>query len=263
MTTFHGSDDGRSSRTPVVAAVSAVGHIIRYGFYLVGALVLGLIGLVILKVSSYQINWVNEAPSFRVGVSSLDRLASSGVVATSSGIGRIEMRQYGRIYSRDQDFTVALVVPPKNWFGEENIAREIKDIPNLYALSSRFGQNHWDLDTRFGDVRAVDFIVQADGLRKQCLGFLSRFDTTAVYMKGWFCEADGSRPVADHVACLLDRVVLEKPLANKPADAFLRARMGRGMRCGATPVTQTSDPRGSNPALLRKANPYAPSRNFY
>lgn len=261
MATFLESHDARSGRAPIVAAVSTVGVVIRYAFYLVGALVLGLIGLVILRVSSYQVTKVDEAPSFRLGVSALERLPAQGLVATGRGIGRVEMRQYGRIHGRDQDLTVALVVPPKNGFGETDIVREVRDIPSLRAVSARFGQVHWDLDTRFGDVRAVDFLVQADGLRKQCLAFLSRFDTTAVYLKGWYCEADGSRPVADHVACLLDRLVLEKPLAAKEADDFLRARMGRGMRCSATPVTQTSDTREPNRALLRKANPYAPSRH--
>ncbi len=157
---------------------------------------------------------------------------------------------------------MVLGTPPKSWYGQTDIPREIRMIPGLQTASWRFGQTYWDMETRFGDVRALDMVVQADGLRKQCLAFLSRFDTNAVYVKGWYCEADGSRPVADHVACLIDRLVLDKPLADKEADAFLRARMARGMRCSATPVTQTSDPRGSNPALLRKANPYAPPRYY-
>lgn len=260
MATFLGSDGGHSGRTPIVAAVSTVGLVIRYAFYLVGALVLGLIGLVILRVSSYQVTKVDEAPSFRLGVSSLDRHVSRGLVTAGRGIGRVEMRQYGQVHGRDQDLTVVLVQPSKNWFGETDIKSEINNIPVTRQITARFGQTHWDLDTRFGDVRAVDLVFYADGLRKQCLAFLSRFDTTAVYLKGWYCEADGSRPVADNVACLLDRLVLEKPLATKEADDFLRARMGRGMRCSATPVTQTSDTREPNRALLRKANPYAPSR---
>ena len=53
---------------------------------------------------------------------------------------------------------------------------------------------------------------------------------------------------------------LIRPLAAKDADAALRAGMTRPMRCSGSPVVQTSDPRGPNPSVARKANPYAPPR---
>ncbi len=55
MTTPFGRSDGfRTGAAPLTAAVSTVGVMIRYSFYVVGLLVLGLIGLTILKVSSYM-----------------------------------------------------------------------------------------------------------------------------------------------------------------------------------------------------------------
>ncbi|MDC7785789.1 hypothetical protein PQJ75_09970 [Rhodoplanes sp. TEM] len=261
MTTpFLGHDS--SGRSPLTAAVSTVGILVRYSFYLVGALVLGLIGLAILRVSSYQLTRTEDAAAFRVAVPSLDRLGTRGMVVASRGIGRVDLRQYGQVHGRDQDLTVALVLPPANWLGETDIPREISSMPVPRQVSGRFGQSFWDLETRFGEVRAVDAVFYADGLRKQCLAFLSRFTTSAVYLKGWYCEADGARPSPHHVACLLDGLVPERPLPSREADAFVRAGAARGPVCAAAPVVQTSDPRGPDPAVARKASPYAPRRNY-
>ena len=68
------------------------------------------------------------------------------------------------------------------------------------------------MDTRFGAVRAADLNVNSDGFIKQCIVFLTRFETNAVYMKGWLCEASGAKPSADKLACMIDRMVLDKPL---------------------------------------------------
>ncbi|MBK5959399.1 hypothetical protein CCR97_14455 [Rhodoplanes elegans] len=261
-TPYLGPDDSRFDRSPVGAVVSTAGVMIRYGFYLVGLLVLGLIGLVILWVSSFQVTRSDDQPSFRLADPSLERLGGRGLVATSRGIGRVEIRQYGNVLARDQDLTVALVQAPSNWFGETDFRGEMRTMPVARQFSGQFGRNHWDLETRYGDLRAVDATFFSDGLRKPCFVFLSRFSTTAVYLKGWYCEADGSRPSAARLACLIDRLVLDRALPAKDADAFLRARMVNSPRCSASPLVQTTDPRGPNPAVARKASPYAPPRNY-
>ncbi|RAI30700.1 hypothetical protein [Rhodoplanes serenus] len=257
MASYFESDRGRD---PLTTAVSTVGIVIRYGFHLVGALVLGLIGLGLFTLWGYWPTVREQAPSFRLADPGLERLPVRALVAESRGLGRVEIRHYGQVHSRGQDITVALVLPPRPGFGAGSIAGEVRDLPDLRRLPTRFGSTHWDLETRHGEVRAVDLAVNADGLRKQCLAFLSRFDTTAFYIKGWYCEGDGSRPSPGHLACLIDRLELIRPLAAKDADAALRAGMTRPMRCSGSPVVQTSDPRGPNPSVARKANPYAPPR---
>jgi hypothetical protein len=227
-------------------ALSLAGVLIRYSFYLVGAVVLGAIGLSLMFVSSFRVNKLDEQAAFRLAAASLERIAPRDYVATGRGIGRIEMRHYGELHSRDFDLSVMLVMPPKEWSQAGNIVREVKSIPDLHAAPTRFGSRFYDLETRFGDVRAVDLVVDADGLRKLCLAFLSRFDTAAVYLKGWYCEANGGKPSADRLACMLDRLSLTRELAVKEADAFLRARTARASSCWARPVAQTADTRDSN-----------------
>ena len=67
--------------------------------------------------------------------------------------------------------------------------------------------------------------VDTDGRWKQCLAYRSRFDTAAVYLTGWYCDGSGSKPSANALACILDKLVIERELASKEADAFLRGRM--------------------------------------
>jgi hypothetical protein len=102
---------------------------------------------------------------------------------------------------------------------------------------------HYDLETRYGPVHAVEMRVETDGRWKQCLSYSSRFNTNAVALLGWSCDATGSKPGPDALACALDKLVLDKPLATADADVFMRERMMRPANCSATLVSQTIDVR--------------------
>lgn len=225
---------------PLSAAVSVTGVLIRYSFYLIGALTLGGIGLGVLYVKNYQVKRLDETPAFRVASAQLERRKPASYVETGP-FGRAEMRQYGQLYEREFDFTVALVMPPQGQLIGRNFIQEMGSLGPLRQGRPVFAQRHHDLETRFGPVRAADFHIDADGRRKLCLAYLSRFETPAVYIKGWYCEANGDKASPDQLACLLDHLTLEAPLASKEADAFLRERMARASYCSASPVNQTSD----------------------
>ena len=79
------------------------------------------------------------------------------------------------------------------------------------------------------------------------MSYLSRFDTTAVYIKGWYCEASGARPNFHTLACMLDRVTLKGVLPTAAAQSFFEERMKRSARCSAEPVSQTTDTRPPRP----------------
>ena len=83
--------------------------------------------------------------------------------------------------------------------------------------------------------------VDTDGRWKQCLAFRSRLETPAIYVTGWYCDATGSKPGADTLACMLDRLTVDGQLAIKEADDFMRAHMAKPAFCTAEPVNQTSD----------------------
>jgi hypothetical protein len=226
----------------VSSNISMAGSVIRYGFYLVGAFVMGAVGLVMFSVWNWLPAAVNDPPAFRVSSSNLAQLAVSGHVVTS-GLGRIEVRQYGRLHSRDIDLAVVMVMPPKGIGMGTEFAQDLRNINLLRGARAILMPTHYDLETRFGDFRATEMRVDTDGRWKNCLAFRSRLDTAAVYFTGWYCDGSGTKPGAQALACMLDRLALDSELASKEANGFLRARMARSSYCSAEPVTQTTDTR--------------------
>ena len=97
----------------VVATVSAAGLVIRYGFYLTGALTLALIAIAMTTVWGWRARTIDAKPAFRIAAPELARMPMRSKVILSWH-GRIETRHYGQIYDRDMDLTVALIMPPKD-----------------------------------------------------------------------------------------------------------------------------------------------------
>ena len=61
----------------LAAPLAVAGSMIRYGFYLVGMLVLGLIGLGVMALWKIPPKAVNAPPAFRIAASGLEQLAES------------------------------------------------------------------------------------------------------------------------------------------------------------------------------------------
>lgn len=234
------------SRTDVTNAIGHVGVAVRYTFYVIGALALAIVGLFFWSASAlfdYRVKTVNDTPGFQLVAPQLQRLAATSQILTSRYYGRMEIRQYGQLYDRDVDLTVALVMPPAGTPMIREFGRQLRDIRPMQIAQAVFGTTYFDMQTRFGSVRATDLRVHSDGQWKQCLAYLSRFESLSAYLTGWYCDASGARPSAEKLACMLDRLTLDKELVSKEADAFLRARVSRPASCSAEPVAQTTDTR--------------------
>jgi hypothetical protein len=246
----------------VPAPIWYAGAFIRYAFYLLGALVFAVILIGVLSVSKTRVKRVEQQPAFRLDAAELARMPVRSHVITGHG-ARMEVRQHGQLHDRDADMTIALVMPPRGWPGGNQLGVELANMGPARLVSWRLTQAYYDLDTRFGPVRAAEMTVDADGRRKLCLGFLSRFDSTAVYLKGWHCEASGTKASPDNLACILDRLVLDSRLSSAAADAFLRERAARKAFCAARPVTQTTDTGGRRPSSpARWSAPQAQQRRY-
>lgn len=237
------------ARNSISSAVRTSGMFFRYTFYAAGTLAFALIAFAIIKVSSFvsfnRVKIVDDAPSFRIVEKGFTKLPTHSKVTSGGALGRIEVRHYGRLYDRTANLSIALIVPPKP--NDRPVARDFSAIRNTLAMSASSsaapGAGRYDLETRFGPVRASDVRINADGLIKPCLLFYSRFDTDAVRLEGAMCEADGSKPSPHGLACVLDGLVLDDRLPTAAAESFLRERMGQRARCTATPVSQTVDTR--------------------
>ena len=231
----------------VTTTFTIVGVVIRYSYLLIAAIVMAMMGIVIASSWRERTPPVVEPAAFRLAVPSLERLSTRAWSQGSWLVGRLDVRQYGRVHDRDTDLTIALIMPTEGYAASPDVVvqESINPQANLVEL---FPQRHHDLETRFGSVRAMEMTVVADGRRKLCLGYLSRFDTTALQLKGWSCEANGDKPSPDRLACMLDRLTVDAPLPVKTADDVLRERLARPARCWSTPVTQTTDTRVRRPS---------------
>jgi hypothetical protein len=244
------------SQKDVVATVSAAGLVIRYGFYLTGALTLALIGIAIITIWGWRVQTIDAKPAFRIAAPELARLSTRSKVILSGRFGRVETRHYGQIYDRDMDLTVALIMHPSD---RATITIDgLPDIPDIKPLRNRRvvsnAVNH-DLETRFGPLRATDVRVDTDGRWKLCLTFYSRFASESVTLAGWYCDASGGKPSPDRLACLLDRLVLDGPLESRDADTFMRQQASRAAQCSASPVSQTVDTRSRSSYGSRTSSP--------
>ena len=245
-------------RVNLAAAVAGAGAMIRYSFYFFGALVFGAILYGINFLSGYRVQKVDARPAFHLASQYLERLPSYSTVVTGGRFGRMELIQHGAVLDRDINLTIAMGLPPKDAILTRDSMPQLTEISALRRARMVFSSVYHDLDTRFGPARATEMRVDSDGQWKQCLSFASRFDTTAVYFVGWFCDASGAKPSPDRLACLLDKITLSKELSSKEADAFMREKMVRGSACSATPVSQTIDTRSyrtpQNPARWSQPN---------
>lgn len=228
------------------------GKAVRYSFYVAGTFVFAIVGIIALQVWGFfsQPSSVSSKASFQIAAPELSRLTPSANAARFNA-GWQEILQYGRVHDRGTDFTLVVNMPSspdtpvvRDYSSEMSSLRPL--LRTAYTGMGR-ATTYYDLETRFGPVRAANFQINSDGQIKLCVSYLSRFDTTAVYLKGWYCEASGARPNFHTLACMIDRITLKGVLPTAAAQSFFEERMKRSARCSAEPVSQTTDTRPPRP----------------
>ena len=239
----------RRSREPAwyVAAV------IRHGLYLVVLLVLGAVAISVLMVPKLMApnvmaqnggpKIVEDRPSLRLNIEPLARLPIRSQLLAGDRFGRAEMHEYGSIYNRDVNFSLIMGIPPDGAALTSHAMPHFSDVQLMRNARTVSSSVHYDLETRLGLMRATEVRVDNDGQWKQCLTFVSRFDSIALYMMGAYCDASGTKPSADRLACMFSRVELDGPVPSREAEAYLRERLDHSWSCSAHPVSQTVDTR--------------------
>lgn len=239
-----------ASQARLVNAVSNASIAVRYAFYTVGALVFTVVAVAMLMMWNNRVRLADDKPAFHLAAPNLSQLPMTSRIVIGGRYGRVEMVHYGQLHDRNIDMAVAVTMPPAGVWRDN-----ATDLPGIRPTKVRYSQtsNYHDLETRFGAMRAREMRVEADGQWKQCLTYVSRFSTEAVHITGWFCDPSGAKPSPDRLACTLDRLVLDTPLASKEADKFLRERVARSPSCSSAPVAQSIDTRQrtSSPRRLR------------
>jgi hypothetical protein len=220
-----------ASLTQAFAAATAPGGILtrKSTFVASGGVLVGLavVGFVILGV----LRPAPDPAAIRLNDPDLASLPTQSTVALDEQTGRRDVRRYGKLDHRDMDSTLVMVMPPVGRSTTRDFDQEVGELEPLRNTIATV-EGMYDFATRYGAYRAIEFSVDMDGRWKQCFAFLSRFESAAIYVKGWVCDAVGSRMNADRVACALDGATFA-PVPSMDADSFLAERAARQPVCAA------------------------------
>ena len=60
------------------------------------------------------------------------------------------------------------------------------------------------MTTRFGDLRGIVFDINADGIRKYCVGF-HKPESSGIFLKGFVCSGSEADATPQNIACVIDK----------------------------------------------------------
>jgi hypothetical protein len=207
---------------------------------LVGALVvLAIAFLYLLHTRARE----SDPAIVRLSDPGIAHLPTRSYVTDSPGIGHGEVRQYGLLDDTNKDVTVMMVIPPAGQSVARDFAQEVRTLDPVRSSARTAMARSYELQTRFGMFQAADLQIDMVGRWKDCIAFLSRFETPSIYVKGWYCDDVGTKPKADQLACALDSLVLDHSLPSPNAEAFMRQRIARPAFCGAIDRGEDRDQR--------------------
>jgi hypothetical protein len=174
-----------------------------------------------------------DPAGMRFADADLGSLPTHSSVTDNPTVGHGETRQYGLFDSSNKDVTVMMVVPPAGQPVGRDFMQEVRWFEPIRSATRAAMGTNYELETRFGIFQAAEIQIDMAARWKDCLAFLSRFETSSIYIKGWYCDGVGAKPNAERLACALDSLVLDKPLESARADAFMHEHMARPSFCAA------------------------------
>jgi len=163
----------------------------------------------------------------------ISRLHTRSFIAENGVIGHGEIRQYGLLDDPNRDVTLIMVIPPAGQSLARDFVTEVRSLDLLRNAAHAAMTRSYEVQTRFGLYQAADLQIDMVGRWKDCLAFMSRFETNSIYIKGWYCDDVGNKPKAEKLACVLDSVVIDRALESASATAFMREHSARPGFCGA------------------------------
>lgn len=118
-----------------------------------------------------------------------------------------------------------------------SLIRNLEHIAELRMVQHTYRPGYYALNTRFGELRGVRFDVNADGIRKYCLGFHKPL-RNLVFVKGYVCSPEFSETDPVRVACLVDQIHFIRPSDETVLNASIEP--GEAKQCGATALESSS-----------------------
>jgi hypothetical protein len=118
-----------------------------------------------------------------------------------------------------------------------SLVRNLEGINALRLVRHTYRPGYYVLNTRFGELRGVRFDVNADGVRKYCVGFHKPV-SNLVFVKGFVCSPEFSDADPVRVACLVDKIHFIQPADEAAMNASLET--GEAKECGAMALDSKS-----------------------
>jgi hypothetical protein len=188
------------------------------------------------RADAQQSDWVllkDAPPSVKLERAPWDTQSPQHLSHVHPDGSRGDWAFYGSLAEAAPNLAINII----RWARPQSTRTALTDsIGNIHDIKSRprqFGSDYYALTTRFGELRAVSFMVLADGVQKSCLGF-HRTGTSKLSLRGYYCSPEDARVDPNMVACLIDalryvRAVDEEALA---------AIVGKAERteCAAAPI---------------------------
>jgi len=167
--------------------------------------------------------------AIRISEAAFAKVPTQSFIGSDAQSGRREVRAYGKLDDTLMDATLVLTMPPAGQSLTRDFDQEVSELAPLRNTKALI-TGTFDFATRYGGYRAVEFNLDLEVRWKQCFAFMSRFESPAVYVKGWLCEEVGKKTSADRIACLLDSLSFDR-VPSAEAEAFLQARATRDPLC--------------------------------
>lgn len=129
-----------------------------------------------------------------------------------------------------------------------SVVRNLEELSELKLVQHSYRPMYYAMDTRFGELRGVIFDVNADGVKKRCVGFHKPV-SNKIFVKGFVCARDQAEVTPQKVACLIDRVRYADPETDNAVKASLAP--GEAKDCAATLLdpTEAAGDKGAKESL--------------
>jgi hypothetical protein len=118
-----------------------------------------------------------------------------------------------------------------------SLLRNLEEFSELKFAPHRYRGSFYAMNTKFGELRAVPFVVSGDGMQKYCVGF-HKPESNKVFVKGFVCARDEASSTPQSVACLIDQIQYVLPADNEAIKARLNSE---ARECGATALNSKPD----------------------
>jgi hypothetical protein len=178
--------------------------------------------------------WVElkgEKPALSLDQTSFAGQPTEGAVYVHRDGSRNDWIRSGGLPLASPNITFSIVrqhrAKPLIW----NVVRNLESIDELRMVQHSYRPIYYALNTRFGELRGVEFDVTADGVRKTCVGFHKPL-SNLVFAKGFVCAPDSADATPERVACLIDRIRFASPADEEAMKASLEPDEAKA--CGAT-----------------------------